>query len=39
MNAKKCRFCGNELVNQGEEEKKEGDAAGAFDDICLRQEC
>ena len=38
LNAKKCRFCGNELVNQGEEEKK-GDEAGAFDDICLRQEC
>ena len=37
QNAKKCRFCGNELLNQGqEEENKEGDV---FDDICLRPEC
>ena len=31
-NAKKCRFCGNELADQREEIKD----AGAFADICLR---
>ena len=35
LNSKKCRFCDDILANQ--EENKE--AAGAFDDVCLKQEC
>lgn len=33
--ARKCRFCGNELANQQEEAKGED----PFEDVCLRQEC
>lgn len=36
LSSKKCRFCGEELLNQDEEVKG---GEGAFNDICLRKEC